>query len=79
MSTKEEMEKEINNLGAQYEQTSLQIKSYRLQYTLMSVLLIFIVYLTLRAFYNPFPFLIEYMILVATIIVTVYHMAKRFL
>ena len=44
MPTKEEMEKEINNLGAQYEQTSLQIKSYRLQYTLMSVLLIFIVY-----------------------------------
>ena len=69
----------FNNLEGQYEQSSLQIKSYRLQYTLLFICLIYIVYLTMRAFYNPFPFFIEYLILVATIVVTVYHMAKRFL
>ena len=78
-SQSDDMEIKFNNLEGQFEQSSLQIKSYRLQYMLLFICLIFIVYLTVRAYYNPYPFLIEYLILVATIIVTVYHMAKKFI
>ena len=45
-----------NNLQGQYEQSSLQIKSYRLQYMFLFIFLVLVVYLTVRAFTNPFPF-----------------------
>ncbi len=67
-----------NNLRGQYQQSTLQIKSYRLQYMLLFIFLIIVIYLTIRAFNNPFPFFSEYIILVSTIIIVFYHIVKRF-
>ena len=67
------------NLQGQYEQSSLQIKSYRLQYMLIFIFLVIVVYLTIRAFTNPFPFFTEYLILIAAIVTMLYHGSKRFI
>ena len=67
------------NLQGQYEQSSLQIKSYRLQYMFIFIFLVIVVYLTIRAFTNPFPFFTEYLILIAAIVTMLYHGSKRFI
>ena len=67
------------NLQGQHEQSSLQIKSYRLQYMFIFIFLVIVVYLTIRAFTNPFPFFTEYLILIAAIVTMLYHGSKRFI
>ncbi|MAU37560.1 MAG: hypothetical protein CMD14_09385 [Flavobacteriales bacterium] len=73
------LQTKYNNLQGQYEQSSLQIKSYRLQYMFLFIFLVLVVYLTVRAFTNPFPFFIEYLILIAAIVVMLYHGTKKFI
>jgi len=67
------------NLQGQHEQSSLQIKSYRLQYMFLFIFLVIVVYLTIRAFTNPFPFFTEYLILIVAIVTMLYHGSKRFI
>ncbi len=67
------------NLQGQHEQSLLQIKSYRLQYMFIFIFLVIVVYLTIRAFTNPFPFFTEYLILIAAIVTMLYHGSKRFI
>jgi len=68
-----------NNLLGLHEQTTLNIKSYRLQYALMFIFLLIVIFLTIRAFSNPYPFFIEYVILVTAILAAVYHIINRFM
>lgn len=72
-------DKAYNNLVGLQEQATLNIKSYRLQYTIMFVFLLIVIFLTIRAFSNPYPYFIEYVILVTAILAAIYHIANRFI
>jgi hypothetical protein len=69
----------FTNLVGLGEQTSLNIRSYKLQYVLMFIFLLIVIFLTVRAFSNPFPYFIEYVILVTAMLALVYHIVKRFM
>ena len=72
-------DKAYNNLVGLHEQATLNIKSYRLQYAIMFVFLLIVIFLTIRAFSNPYPYFIEYVILVTAILAVVYHIINRFM
>jgi hypothetical protein len=69
----------FGNLVGLHEQTSLNIRSYKLQYAVMFVFLLVVIFLTVRAFSNPFPYFIEYIILVTAILTSIYHIVNRFI
>ena len=52
-------DKAYTNLVGLHEQSTLNIKSYKLQYSMMFIFLLFVIFLTIRAFSNPFPYFIE--------------------
>lgn len=69
----------FTNLVGLHEQSTLNIKSYKLQYTLMFIFLLVVIFLTVRAFSNPFPYFIEYVVLITAIFAVIYHIVTRFI
>lgn len=67
------------NLVGLHEQSTLNIKSYKLQYTMMFIFLLVVIFLTVRAFSNPFPYFIEYVVLITAIFASIYHLITRFI
>ena len=67
------------NLVGIHEQSTLNIKSYKLQYTMMFIFLLVVIFLTVRAFSNPFPYFIEYIVLITAIFASIYHVVTRFI
>ena len=67
------------NLVGLHEQSTLNIKSYKLQYTIMFIFLLVVIFLTVRAFSNPFPYFIEYVVLITAIFASIYHVVTRFI
>lgn len=75
----DEVHSSFSNLVGLHEQASLNIRSYKLQYAVMFIFLLIVIFLTVRAFSNPFPYFIEYVILVTAILTMVYHIVNRFM
>ena len=67
------------NLVGLHEQSTLNIKSYKLQYTMMFIFLLVVIFLTVRAFSNPFLYFIEYVVLITAIFASIYHVVTRFI
>ena len=72
-------DKAYTNLVGLHEQSTLNIKSYKLQYSMMFIFLLIVIFLTVRAFSNPFPYFIEYVVLVTAILTAIYHIVNRFI
>jgi hypothetical protein len=70
---------EFTDLVGLHEQASLNIRSFKLQYTVMFIFLLIVIFLTMRAYSTPYQYFIESVILVTAIMAFVYHIVKQFL